>query len=88
MRFLNSPHKLFWIGAACVVLGFALPLMLVLGLFENSILLSFFIYILQLVGFILGVISTAGMALKRRNAKEAKKSAKEEEQETTPGWME
>ncbi len=89
MKLLNSPRKLFWAGLVCVLLGFILPFMLVLGYIENTFAFTFFVYTLQLVGLILGVVSAAGMALTRRRKEEAKKKAEEQdEQESTTGWME
>ena len=89
LKLLNSPIKFFWAGVAFVVLGFALPLLIVLGVIENSFFLSFSIFVMQLVGFILGVIAAAGMALKRRRKKEIKdRTEKEDDHRSYPGWME
>lgn len=88
MKLLNSPVKIFWIGAGCVVLGFILPLLMVLGVIESTLFLSFFTFILQIIGLILGVIATAGMALNRRMKKEQKKNSSENDHESTTGWME
>lgn len=89
MNFLNSPRKLFWAGVICVVAGFVLPFLIVLGYIENTFPLTFFIYTLQLVGMILGIMAGAGLALEKR-ARDKKKRKKEEpdEQESTTGWME
>jgi hypothetical protein len=87
-KLLNSPIKIFFAGLFCVLLGFILPLLIVIGIIENSFALSFFIYIMQLVGMILGVIAAAGLALKSK-AKQARKKRKQgEEQESTTKWME
>ena len=89
MNFLNSPRKLFWAGVICVVSGVVLPLLIVLGSIENTFALSFFIYILQLVGMILGVMAGAGLALDKRRKDEVKrKEDQPDEQESTTGWME
>ncbi len=89
MKNLTSPRNLFWMGLACVLLGFILPFLIVLGYLENSFGLSFFIFTLQLVGLILGVVAAAGMALeKRRKEKEKRdKDHPEDNQELTTGWM-
>ncbi len=88
MKNLTSPRKLFWAGAICVFLGFALPMMIILGFIENSFALSFFIYALQLVGMILGAIAAAGLVIRRRNKKEdSVQSDKENPQESDIGWM-
>ena len=89
MRFLNSPRKLFWAGVICVVSGVVLPFLIVLGAIENTFALSFFIYILQLVGMILGVMAGAGLALeKRQKAQDNRREQTPEDQESTTGWME
>lgn len=91
MKLLNSPRKLFWAGVVCVVLGFVLPFMIVLGFIENTFALTFLIYTLQLVGLMLGVIAGAGLAFERRGKDKAKRDAKRaenDEQESTTGWME
>jgi membrane protein implicated in regulation of membrane protease activity len=90
MKLLNSPRKLFWIGLACVVLGFVLPFMIVLGFINNSFALTFVIYTLQLVGLLMGVVAAAGFAMDRRRKDKLKKQAEAEnqEEESTIGWME
>jgi hypothetical protein len=90
MKLLNSPRKLFWIGLACVVLGFVLPFAIVLDFIENTFALTFAIYTLQLVGLLMGVVSAAGFAMDRRRKEELKKEAAAEDQEedSTVGWME
>lgn len=89
MNFLNSPRKLFWAGVVCVVLGFVLPFLIVLGTIENTFALTFFIYTLQLVGMILGVMAGAGLALeKRRTNKKQARDDVPDEQESRTGWME
>lgn len=88
-KLLNSPTKVFFAGLVCVLLGFILPFLIVLGYIENSFALSFFIFLMQLVGMILGVIAAAGLAIRSR-AKQAKKKREQEEdqQESTTKWME
>ncbi len=89
MNFLNSPRKLFWSGVVCVVLGFVLPFLIILGFIENTFALTFLIYTLQLVGMILGIMAGAGLALERRQRDSAKRKEREpDEQESTTGWME
>ncbi len=89
MKNLTSPRSLFWIGLVCVFLGFILPFLIVLGYIENTFAFTFFIFTLQLVGLILGVIAAAGLALqKRRKEKEKRdKEHPEDDQESTTGWM-
>ena len=90
MRLLNSPRKFFIAGLVCVLLGFILPFLIVLGFIRNTFALSFFIYFLQVVGMILGMFATAGLAINRRK-KDAEKqvdtSENEDERESTIGWM-
>ena len=90
MNLLDSPSKFFWSGLVCVFLGFLLPLLIVIKVIENSFALSFFIYFLQVVGMILGVIAAAGMGIRRRGKRELKRKEEEEqdEQDSTTGWME
>jgi membrane protein implicated in regulation of membrane protease activity len=93
MNFLNSPKILLWSGIVCVLLGFILPFLIVIKIIENTFALSFFIYILQIVGMILGVMAAASLALERRRKDKAKGKKQEEnqeeqeEQEDTIGWM-
>jgi hypothetical protein len=87
-KLLNSPIKIFFAGLFCVLLGFLLPFLIVLGIIENSFGLSFFIFLMQLIGMILGVIAAAGLALKSRAKQARKKLGQEEEQESTTKWME
>ena len=90
MKLLNSPRKLFWAGLVCVLLGFILPFLIILKFIENTFALSFFIYTLQLVGMILGIMAAAGLAIDKRAKEkmneEARKKA-EDEQESEIGWM-
>jgi hypothetical protein len=64
--------------------------LIVLGIIENTFPLTFFIYTLQLVGMILGIMAGAGLALENRRKDKAKRKAEEAEddQESTTGWME
>jgi len=82
-----SPLKLFLAGAICVILGFALPFIIILGFIENSFALSFLIYILQLVGMILGVVAAAGLAVGRLNKEKDERQAEKDEQKSELGWM-
>lgn len=88
MRSLTSPRRLFLAGAVCVILGFVLPLLIVIGAIQNSFAFSFFIYILQFAGMIMGVIAAAGISLEDRIKREKPKKQDEDEQESTVGWME
>jgi len=89
MKLLNSPIKIFFAGLFCVLLGFILPFLMVLGIIQNSFALSFFTYTMQLIGMILGVISAAGLAINRRAKDELKKRKEQEEgQESSINWME
>ena len=91
MKLLNSPRKLFWAGLICILLGFLLPFMIVLKFIENTFALSFFIYFLQLIGLILGIMSAAGMAINKRYEDKLEREAKEreaDEKESDIGWME
>lgn len=90
MKLLNSPRKLFWAGLVCILLGVILPFMIVLKFIENTFALSFFIYILQLVGMILGIMSAAGMAINKRYEEKMEQDAKQKEEDLTEsdiGWM-
>lgn len=90
MKLLNSPRKFFIAGLVCVLLGFILPLLIVVGLIQNTFALSFIIYFLQMIGMILGVFAAAGLAINRRK-KDAEKqvdpSENEDERESPIGWM-
>jgi hypothetical protein len=90
MKLLNSPRKLFWAGLVCVLLGFILPFLIVLKFIENTFALSFFIYTLQLVGMILGIMAAAGLAIDKRVKKKMKEEAQKKEANETEseiGWM-
>jgi len=90
MKLLNSPRKLFWAGLVCVLLGFILPFLIVLKFIENTFALSFFIYTLQLVGMILGIMAAAGLAIDKRVKKKMKEEARKKEANETEseiGWM-
>jgi len=87
MIFQTSPVKILIIGIACVVLGFILPFIIVAGVIPNTLGLSFLIFILQIVGLILGVISTGTMVMRRRKAEEEDKKAEKDDWESTTGWM-
>ena len=67
-----------------------MPFLMVLDVIEGSLGLSFLTYVLQLIGMILGVISSAEIALRKRAERQAKRKADDEEadHESTTGWME
>ena len=89
MKNLISPNSLLWIGIACVTLGFLLPFLTVLGVFESTFLLALVTFLLQLGGIIIGVIVTAEKAMEgQRKYRQRKKKEEKDEQESKTGWME
>jgi len=89
MKNLISPNNLIWVGIAFVTLGFVLPFLTVLGVFESTFLLALVTFLLQLGGIIIGVIVTAEKAMEgRRKYQNRKKKEEKDEQESETGWME
>jgi len=89
MKNLTSPNKLIWLGIACVTLGFVLPFLTVLGVFESTFLLALVTFLLQLGGIIIGVIVTSQKTLEgRRKYKQRQKKEEKDDQESETGWME
>jgi membrane protein implicated in regulation of membrane protease activity len=89
MKNLISPNNLIWVGIAFVTLGFLLPFLTVLGVFESTFLLALVTFLLQLGGIIIGVIVTASKAMEgQRKYRQRKKKEDKDEQESETGWME
>jgi hypothetical protein len=56
-----SPLKLFVAGLVLVVVGAALPFLMIVGVLESSLWLGFVAYISSISGLVLGVICAAGI---------------------------
>lgn len=50
-----SPAKLMWTGGACLVVGWAVLLLIVIRMIPPSILLSIAAYALSFIGFLVGL---------------------------------
>lgn len=48
-----------FIGFLCVLMGVVLPFLMVMQVFESTLFLNFFSFIISLIGIIIGVIGSA-----------------------------
>jgi hypothetical protein len=64
-----SPVTIILIGLFLVILGVALPFLMVLHVIESTFFLNFFSYGASLVGLFLGLIGSARIVSSRRNKK-------------------
>ena len=66
----NLNHWWFWgIGLVLCLIGFILPLLMVVKVIESTFFLNFFSYASGLVGMIFGIIGAAYYTAKRRKRK-------------------
>jgi len=63
----QSPRKLIVIGLVLVLLGFILPVLMVIDVLEATLLLSFFAYGASIGGLLLGLIGTVQITKLRKN---------------------
>lgn len=63
----ESPWKLILIGFVLVLLGFILPVLMVIGVLEATLLLNFFAYGASISGLLLGLIGTVQITKLRKN---------------------
>jgi hypothetical protein len=64
MRMMNSPRLLLALGVILMLLGIALPFLMVIKVLESTFFLNFFSYGVSIAGLALGTI---GFALWSRN---------------------
>ncbi|PKO06505.1 MAG: hypothetical protein CVU41_07245 [Chloroflexi bacterium HGW-Chloroflexi-3] len=58
MKFI-TPGRLMFIGFLCVLMGVVFPFLMVMQVLESTLFLSFFSFIISLIGIIIGVIGSA-----------------------------
>lgn len=63
----KDPRLLMAAGFGLMVLGVALPLLMILNVIPSSLFLNFFSYIVSFIGLMLGIIGVALYAGKFRN---------------------
>ncbi|MCD6284407.1 MAG: hypothetical protein J7M39_00665 [Anaerolineae bacterium] len=63
----QSPRKLIVIGLVLVLLGFILPVLMVIDVLEATLLLSFFAYGASISGLLLGLIGIVQITRLRKN---------------------
>jgi len=63
----HSPRKLILIGFVLVLLGFILPVLMVIGVLEATLLLNFFAYGASISGLLLGLIGTVYITKLRKH---------------------
>ncbi|MFZ5880980.1 MAG: hypothetical protein ACOY0R_16560 [Chloroflexota bacterium] len=61
-----KPRTLFWIGGCLVFLGWLLPLLMVIHVFESTFFLNFFSWGASVTGLFLGLLGSAGFVRDRR----------------------
>jgi len=65
-----SSRAIIWIGFGLVLLGFLLPLLIVVKVLESTFFLNFFSFIASVLGLFLGLIGTAQYALEFKRKRE------------------
>jgi len=53
---MNSPRLLLFLGLFLMLLGIALPFLMVIKVFESTFFLNFFSYTISTIGLIVGVV--------------------------------
>jgi hypothetical protein len=67
-----SSRRIILIGFFLVLLGFLLPLLMVIKVFESTFFLNFFSFIASVVGLFLGLMGAAQMAVEARRSRDDK----------------
>ncbi len=65
-----SSRNILWIGFFLVLLGFVLPLLIVIKVLESTFFLNFFSFIVSVAGLFLGLLGAAQYALEYRRNRE------------------
>jgi hypothetical protein len=66
----TNPKNFIYIGFVLLLLGVALPMLMILQILESTYFLNFFAYACQIVGLTLGIIGIAYISAKNRNKKQ------------------
>jgi hypothetical protein len=61
-----SSTKLLWIAFGLLIIGVALPMLMVLQIIESTFFLNFFAFTSSMVGVILGFIGTTQIVIAHR----------------------
>jgi|WetSurMetagenome_2_1015567.scaffolds.fasta_scaffold1423832_1 hypothetical protein len=65
-----SSRSIIIIGFILVLLGFLLPLLMVMKVLESTFFLNFFSFIASLLGLFLGLMGAAQMAVEARRSRD------------------
>jgi hypothetical protein len=65
-----SSRAIIFIGFILVLLGFLLPLLMVVKVLESTFFLNFFSFAASLLGLFLGLMGTAQMAVEARRSRD------------------
>jgi len=65
-----SSRAIIFIGFILVLLGFLLPLLMVIKVLESTYFLNFFSFIASLLGLVLGMMGAAQMAVEARRSRD------------------
>jgi len=65
-----SSRAIIFIGFILVLLGFLLPLLMVIKVLESTYFLNFFSLIASLLGLVLGMMGAAQMAVEARRSRD------------------
>ncbi len=69
-----SSKTLIWVGGVMIVLGWLLPLLIVLGHLPSTYFLNFISYAFQMIGMILGMLGIFSIVKARRDLQKQKDS--------------
>lgn len=64
---MDHPVRLIWLSVGLMVLGVALPFLIVIKVIESTMFLNFVAFISQALGFILGYVALALYKGKQKN---------------------
>lgn len=67
---LNNPGRLIWISVTMMILGVAIPFLIIIKVIESTMFLNFVAFISQALGFILGYVSLALYRGKEKNKRD------------------
>jgi hypothetical protein len=65
-----SSRTIIVIGFILVLLGFLLPLLMVMKVLESTFFLNFFSFVASLIGLFLGLMGAAQMAVEARRSRD------------------
>jgi len=75
----SDPKTLIWVGGIAIILGLALPFLMVIKFLPSTYFLNFLAYGFQLVGMITSTVGAFSIVKRRQDLKKVENNYREEQ---------